>query len=713
MINKLKTINYRHYICVLITLVFLSFSIFYFKYADDRIVESCIDLKNSCLFYINSLFDLNLNGELTVNKFSSCPLALPFNLPNDWNDFKVLWGDYWKLWIDKENFMNYMISLGNVMYYVSKALLIILPIVLLFAVGKCFTKNTTDNNYDEDTKPLQYWKRFETKVFIPLRTWFINSYYFLIENNIYLKIWLMIWFYNFNGFAVVIEFVAFYLYFVCSFKTITIYVQILKLIIDMSVLINFFHPIIWGMLGFIIINLICKKIGYERLEHMELKNRGYINERPIVLMLNGTMGSKKTTMITDIAISQEIMFREEAFKRLLNCDLKFPFFPWINLENNLKKAIKKHSVYNLATCKRYVMGKRRKFEKHPLKRNIYMYDYEKYGMHYNDNLSINYIWDVIETYVQLYFIYIIESSLLISNYSIRVDNVLDSVGNFPLWNVDLFKRDTRLMDAYSRHAHILDFDMLRLGKTMIEDNEKTNCFEFGVINITEIGKERKNSVELQGIKKDSEDANQKNDLFNTTLKMIRHSATVDNFPFVKIICDDQRPESWGADARDLAEIIFITKTSETRNARPLFFFYDFFLGWFIGRFKNKYYNYRYAHGGNTLRMYLYHGIVAKMNSYLIKNINTFGYYQLDTTIESGRMDGDTKDSKYYLMFKKVYSKRFSTDCFSDFFTQKALCSDIGLNDLEEFKNTKASFEEMLKENSYFFNDLIGLGREKK
>ena len=60
------------------------------------------------------------------------------------------------------------------------------------------------------------------------------------------------------------------------------------------------------------------------------------------------------------------------------------------------------------------------------------------------------------------------------------------------------------------------------------------------------------------------------------------------------------------------------------------------------------------------------------------------------------------------MFKKIYSKRFSTDCFSDFFEKKALCSKIGIDDLEEFADTKASFEEMLKENSYFFNDLIGL-----
>ena len=66
------------------------------------------------------------------------------------------------------------------------------------------------------------------------------------------------------------------------------------------------------------------------------------------------------------------------------------------------------------------------------------------------------------------------------------------------------------------------------------------------------------------------------------------------------------------------------------------------------------------------------------------------------------------------MFKKIYSKRFSTDCFSEYFNEKALKSAVGINDIPEFASEKASFEEMLQENSYFFNDLIRLrNREEK
>ena len=39
--------------------------------------------------------------------------------------------------------------------------------------------------------------------------------------------------------------------------------------------------------------------------------------------------------------------------------------------------------------------------------------------------------------------------------------------------------------------------------------------------------------------------------------MARHPGVVDNYTFVKVFTDEQRPESWGADARDLCTVIDI------------------------------------------------------------------------------------------------------------------------------------------------------------
>lgn len=698
--KKLVNLNYKHYICISITLVFILISFLFFKYSYIRLYESFIDLFTSFKYYINNLFNLNWNYDITINNFSKVPFKLPLNLPSSWDKFKILCSNYFKNFFDKDNFLNYFSFLVKRLYKFSRFVLILLPFILiLFIIIK--SKNNINNNYNKDSKPLVIFKKFEDKLFIPINLWIKNFIKFLFTYSFYIKLWIFIWFINFNFITIIIEFIAYYVYFIASFNLLSIYIQVLKLLKDLSVVINFIPLFGWIIIFAICLSIIRKNIGYASLEHMECKNKGYINERPIVLFVIGTMGSKKTTLITDIALSEEVILRDKAFEKLLEIDLKFPYFPWINFENALKKAIKKHAVFNLASCKRFVRSKKINFEKQCSKKYLFYYDYKKYGTHYNDNLKIISIWDALEIYAQLYFIYVVESSLLISNYSIRTDIILNDLGNFPLWNTDFFKRDPMFMESYSRHSHILDFDTLRLGKKIVANNSKIGSFEFGVINTTEIGKERLNNLELLEIKKLDEVANQKNDLFNECLKMIRHAATVDNFSFVKFIADEQRLSSWGADGHELAEIIDIDECSDLNLCMPFFDLEYLLINRLLNKFKIKYANYRFRRGDNTLLMYLYHGLISKLYSYQIRIFNTFGYYKLTTLIDAGTLNKKQKKNYYYLMPKKIYSKRFATDAFNDIFNNSSLNSNIGLNDLEEYKTEKASFEELSKQNSYF------------
>ena len=307
--------------------------------------------------------------------------------------------------------------------------------------------------------------------------------------------------------------------------------------------------------------------------------------------------------------------------------------------------------------------------------------------------------------LQLYFIYIIQSSLIISNYSVRTDSLISDIGNFPLWNTDFFKRDSRLIDSYSRHSHIIDFDALRLGRKMVENNAFADSFEFGVVDITEVGKERKNALELQGIKKMEESANQKNDGFNDWLKMIRHSATVDNFPFVKVIMDEQRPESWGADARDLCDVIHIVSSGDTRLTLPLYTIEEMISEWAFNRFIRLYEDFRFRRGDNTLLVHVLKSITAWLWRRNIRVYNRYGYSILKIEKERGTMDGKMENKKYFIMNAKIYSRRFATDCFSDYFNDMAKRSGAGLNDYREYVNEKATVEELKEQNSYFINAL--------
>ena len=105
-------------------------------------------------------------------------------------------------------------------------------------------------------------------------------------------------------------------------------------------------------------------------------------------------------------------------------------------------------------------------------------------------------------------------------------------------------------------------------------------------------------------------------------------------------------------------------------------------------------------------MHLLKGFVAKFNAYYNGVYNTFGYCKLDVDVENGTQDGLLDGKTYYLMSKKIYSKRFSTDCFSEYFATKSLQSNIGIDDLQEYETEKATFEELKEQNSYFINDLV-------
>lgn len=704
----------------LIATVFLMF-----PNAFVRFWECLVDLFNSLGFYFGKMFNLDLTTP-TVNDYSSVDFKPFLGLPETWAEFKVEFSDYWTRVASGENISAYFAMIGNFLVVLFKFLMLAglpLGIIGVLLIRRTFKKK--NNDYNADSKPLVLHKRFVAKVYLPMKNFVVSLWQFIRTHKRYWVTWLVLWLFAFNLITVVVEFLAWYLFFVFSFDFSSIYKQLYKLFCDLSVIINFIPLVVWLLVGLWLFNHWRKKIGYRRLQNFEMRNRGFINERPLVIMLCGTMGKKKTTLLTDVSLSIEAMFRDKAFEKILEADLKFPNFSWINLENALQDAIKKHQVYNLATCRQYIRHLKFCFDfpaptkavdksirRHlykrfnlPYKNRMFDYDWQSYGLFADNKLYMQDIWKVIEDYAQLYFVYIVESSLMLGNYSVRTDAVMSSSGNFPMWDTDFFHRDSRTIDFISRHSHILDFDSLRLGKKMNEDNPLKDSFEFGIVDITEIGKERKNNLELQEKKKGDAGANQKNDGFNHWLKMARHSATIDNYPFVRVFTDEQRPESWGADARDLTDIIHIRSSGEPQLAMPFFALTELVHSFLFNKFTAKYYQYRFNRADNTLFMHLFKGLAAKFHNYYNGIYNTFGFSTLQLQVENGVQDGNFDDRKYYLCNKKIYAKRFSTDAFSDYFAQKALKSPVGLDDLPEYATEKATFEELQKQNSYFIDDL--------
>lgn len=722
---KGKLIDYRHFIALGITAMIIVVVCLCFWSSVVRAGQSFKDLGLSVAFYFTKIFGVE-NIAVTVNDIPD-GMDLTDLFPFTWDEFRDKAAAYGTALISVDNITAYLSVLFEVFYWFFVVLaVVILPLIaVLFIVFKMFGKSV-NNKYGYDTKPLKAWKKISAVTVFPVKRFFVSMHEFLVEHRKYVFLWIFLAALGLNFVTVIVEALAYYFYFAVSFDVGSIYRQVYKLVVDLSVL-GRVPVIVWLIVVIVVLNVIRKNIGYSRLERLEGRNRAFIGDLPIVSMLVAPMGYGKTTQLVDMALSAEIMLRDKALELLLKNDLLFPAFPWIVFEKELERAMTYHVVYNLATCRRYLRSCREQFERYnedeavrkavdkryikcgealPAALRCFGYDFKRNSMTADDGLSVRSLWDVLETYAQLYLIYTVESSMIISNLGIRTDGVLTDLGNFPLWNNDLFRRDSRLMDALSRHSHILDFDMLRLGKKMIERNAKSNAFEFGVLIMTEVGKERGNMLETSEMKKSDEEANQKNDRFNEWMKMIRHSATVDNFPFVRVMMDEQRAMSLGADARELAYIIEIEETGELRLAMPFFQLGEILHAVVGRRFAKWYEDHRYRRGDNTLVSHFLKWLAAAETRHYERIYNTFSYKRVSVKMQNGSLEGESKERKYYIMPKKIYSKRFSTDAYADFFYEKAIRSEVGIEDLEEYESERATLPELEAQHSYFIGNLM-------
>ena len=719
--GKIRNINHRHYICVGLTLAFVCLGVFIYTTSLERLVESFKDLGTSFVRYFAFFFSIDLpDNVVTVTQ----PSGVTFPVENNFEQFSIDFKTYWALFANKAVFLSYLKKLASVLLYaiVFIELVLVLSFCLKLVLSQLFYK--TNNKYNIDTKPLKFYKRFRGAVIVPIRDYIRSFKEFLSVYRFYRGLWLLIWLVNLNVLSIVMSFFAYILYFSVSFGIGELPFQFYKLYLDLTLMFNGLPWYVWVVIGLIVFDVIRKHIALNRLRRYEGNNMGFLSVLPISILINGNMGKGKTTLMVDMMLTQRVSFINRAKEILDNCALKFPNFPWISFELDIRKGLEEGYIFSLASVVKYVVGSCMFFDKilasediklvvekhnrkHPERKvkDLYWgYNTEIFSMEYNDELGISSLQSVLCTYAQAYFIYIC-SNFSLSNISVRFDDVLVTQGNFPLWDSDFFTRDPRGIENISRYAKILDQDMLRLGKQIFKDNPNAGSLEFGSLAMTELGKERLNQVEQQGIKKNSSETNQKNDLFNYFIKMCRHPSTVEHYPFFRFFADEQRAMSLGADLRELCILIDIQDKSEDKIALRFFFLEDMICDFVYKIYIKIYTNFRFYRGDNTLLIHLIKNIAAAFNNYKVRRYNRFGFNKLELKVEQGTLDGDSKLYRYYLMPKKVYSNRFSTDCYSEYFRARSLKTHIGMNDYIEYEGVKATTDELKSQHSYFINDI--------
>ena len=699
-------INWRQCVCLGLLLFCLSFSIWRFPYVYPRLFVAVKNLFVSFVYYWTDIFGTP-TVDATVNELPSIGQEyVGFTFPFEWRSFWTKCIAFFQLFFNlqtvtetwtvfSEEVLPKLLPLLTLLIW---SVFAILLLCLLFLDGR-------NLKHGRKTKPLKLWESFSTRYLDKLRFQCACWKEFFLTRTYWKKCFQRVWQFNFNLFAVVVDFFAWLFYFCSSFDFLRVYFQVYKLFYDVFDMFLFVPLPIWVFVIFWWLNRRRFNVADRRVRVMEMDDRDFTASCPIVCMICAEPGAGKTTQMVSMGRETQYRFREQSFKILMDCDLKFPNFPWISFEDALKREIRRKTVKNLFTAREFVFSIAQAFEKNPSFLHLYGYDWKHYGLFYDDGLNTKNLFEVLDDYARAYFIFVVKSSLIFANFSVGSDDIFIDGGNFPKWNMDYFSRDPIYRNVYRKFAHILDFDFIRFGLTVADNPEYSNMFEFGIILVTEIGKERGNTLENQEMKKTAEEANAKNDLLNDYIKMCRHLATICGFPFVVFYTDEQRPETWGADARDLARLIRIERQEKSRLAIPCFHLEESILQWMSDWEREKYSDYRWRRGDKGLLMHFIHHVGAWAKRFLNRLYGRYGYRKQIITIEKGSLDGQREERVYWLPHKITYDDAFTTDCFSEIFAHRVSMAEVGIEDVPTFRTKIASIMEMSKMNSYFFKKL--------
>lgn len=719
---RLKGIDYRHYVALGITLLFVLLGAFVYRNSYVRFYETCRDLIGSVIQYFKFIMGEDVSSDVTVLTQSviTYPLEIAFE------EFKLFFVEFGNAFVNFDNFKDYLGLLFKIFFFVSTlGGVVILLLYILYSIFHNVLYSEKDKYPFEFSKPLELALAFGKNVYRPCKAWILSFYGFIRENYVYWKLWAVIWILSLNVASIVIAFLSYFLYFAVSYNVGSIFFQFYKLILDLSLMFGGLPVIAWLMIALLIYVRWSLKVGKARIQRIEGLCEKFVSGlKSVVVFFVGTMGKGKTKLMTDISLTQRNLFRDKAFEILSNKDLSFPDFPWVRVERfvllymelgviakplDIAREIDRVFLRldRFESIKKYIDRHNRRHENKVTYASCLPFGYDFFNdkVEYDNGLYFQALREVIVEYAQAFFVYVCDN-LNVGNYSIRFDDELQTLGNFPLWDYDFINKKSTTFDYLSRYSHILDFDMMRLSRKVREDSSN-GLLTSGIITITEVGKERGNQLELQGVKKDDKNANQKNDGFNKYLKFVRHLATISYFPFIKVFVDDQRPESWGADGKDLTQIVRIGDEEETRCALPFFGPVDGFCTKILKKHRESYYKYRFYREDRTLLTYLLKTFASKVYNFWEYCHNRFDYTPVNLTLCDGTQEGDFNQVVYYEAKVKDFSKRYSTDCYSPIFSK---VPSLGINFIPEYSSINMTPQEFEYQNSYLYQDLDGISQ---
>ena len=599
-------------------------------------------------------------------------------------------------------------SLIIIMYFIA-------PLIYLLYLGiKGYLKHYFDinNDYEKVSKPLNLHLKLEKNLYVPI--WkFIKTNYNYFRNSIYYKIFIVIMLLNYNVITLLFELCTYILNYYCTFNFINS-AMVYKLL-------YYCKPILKYMPWWLIVILLIKKFNNMRFErakefryHYDNRNKGVIKKLATLFLIKGGPGAGKDFLGTDIALTRETMWKYYTSNLMLKYDTMFPKFDFLKLALYVEELFNNKTIKSLTGLSAHFRTRKALFEikskntwypkdLDSAQELLFGYDYNNEPMEYCDGIKFISLFSCIENYALSYYIYLMPSTL-ISNYSVRLDNFKLSFGNMVKQMNDYFAITPEESRFFSHYSLIMNQDDFRLFKKLSPDSK--GVFEFGNVVWTEIDKDYGNMLDTQDQELSDAEANSKNDGLTQDFKLIRSAATIDNTLFANVSGTAQRDMNVGINIRDISDSLEIL---ERHDIEYCYLFGNFemrLFEWITNKYKPFYEKFKIFRGDNNLFMYLFKVLYSKLYRYFDRLQNEYGYIKYDI------LNGN-KEYEYYSFTKKMWAYRYSTDVNKLYFRNRIYDSKTGILDMRSFEQGAITPKEMAFVNSYFFNDLYNLKKNKK
>lgn len=651
-------------------------------------------------------------------------------LPWDIEEFKTLFKVFLNKLISQDNLLSFIGAASGAFVNFIKILMPLSLIIMLLVIVNLMTGSKVTKNKG-DSRPLQCWYNFSKKVVKPTVKFISDYINFLLigKRKIYIGITAIILAVALNIATVLIEALAYIIYFCISLDFSSIYIQFAKLLFDLTYTLNVLPSIVSLFIGIYIFDIIRQKMGKAKLKKLEKSNVEFLDTLSTSILISGTMQAGKTMMLSYILILYQKIMKELSLKGLYRNAMRFPDFPYINLENKIKDLIKNHKIYEKYHCRRMIEVNRmylqysgdeseagKKLARWYMKlegvgedefdfidENFFGYQFGKKV--YRNGLGGIDIFQALTYYAEYYYIYSLQTPEIISNFSLEWNFRCDNDGNFPLWDLDIIRSQHVKEKGERRFSKILNQDMLRLGKTMHPEDESRHALEFGGIGINEIDKERGNQFVTRGLKRDADECNQINDDFPLHERIKRHGATVEYDNFIITVGDLQRVDDLGANHTGISDELHV-RSSKFNIELPFFHFEQLLNDIFLKYHMDTYFNDRYYHSNDTLTRHFLSFLFSKFFNFMERRKNLFGvrWQKIDVHAQGANENDKCSKVKFPIIASVVYGV-YRTDAYNGIFEEKLKHSNTGLLDMREYANDAASWDELRFQNSYLVKRL--------